>query len=208
MKKNIFSQTGKIVATVLAGCISGLIVNFYTQWWGALANVTNAVWETVSQATVNAITYRVPIWIVVIATALVALTWYATRRLRAATKVSNSNFLTYHQDFFDGVLCEWDYSPTIDRPSRRVRDIRCFCRYCAFAIGTPNNHEEECPSCSRRAVMFNNPPHRSGEDVGVGYGGLIKGYQARTSDMLFDDFIREEIERRIRTRDWQRSRKA
>ena len=63
---------------------------------------------------------------------------------------------------------------------------------------------------TRRDVQ--KPPHRSVDDVGYGYGysygGLIKEYPARTNDMPFADFIREEIERCIRTRNWQRSRKA
>ena len=206
MKKNIFSQTGKIVATVLAGCISGLIVNFYTQWWGALANATNAIWEAVSEATVNAITYRVPIWIVVIATALVAFAWYATRKIGGAPKVSNSNFLTYHQDFFDGVLCRWDYSPTSERRGHAIRHIGCFCQHCDFAIGTPNYHVQECPSCSRRAVKCENPPHRDGDVYGL--GREIQGYKTRNSEMLFEDFIREEIQRRVRTGEWQRSGNA
>ena len=209
MKKNIFSQTGKIVATVLAGCISGLIVNFYTQWWGALANATNAIWEAVSQATVNAITYRGPIWIVVIATALVALAWYATRKIGGAPKVSTPkastpDFLAYHQDYFEGLFCRWDYSRTLDGPDYRIGHIVCYCQHCDFVIGTPNYHVQECPSCSRRAVKSENRPfHRDGY-----FGGAITGYQRRNNEMLFEDFIRREIERRIRTGEWQRSSNA
>ena len=206
MKKNIFSQTGKTVATVLAGCISGLIVNSYTQWWGALANVTNAVWETVSQATVNAITYRVPIWIVVIATTLVALTWYATRKISRAPKVSTPDFLTYSQDVFDGVLCRWNYSPSVGRSGYEIGHIACFCQHCDFAIGTPNNHVQECPSCSRRAVICEDPPHRSGD--AFSRRREIQGYKTRNSEMLFEDFIREEIQRLVRTGEWQTSGNA
>ena len=72
--KNILRQSWKIVVAVLSTAIGSLIVISYIQWWGALANVTNAVWGAVSQATVNATTYRIPIWTVVVAVAFVALT--------------------------------------------------------------------------------------------------------------------------------------
>ena len=199
--KNILKQSWKIVVAVLGTAIGSLIVNSYTQWWGALANATNAGWEAVSQATVNAITYRVPIWIVVIATTLVALTWYATRKISRALKVSTPNSLTYCQDVFDGVICRWNYRRTPGRSAYQVRHIRCFCQHCDFAIGTPNNHEQECPSCSRRAVKCKDPPHRSGEEYDL--VREIKGYQTRNSEILFENFIREEIERRVRTGEWQ-----
>ena len=66
MKKNIFKQTSATVPAALVAAISGLIVNSFTQWWKALANVTNAGWGAVSQATVSAIAYRVPILTVVL----------------------------------------------------------------------------------------------------------------------------------------------
>ena len=206
MKKSIFKQTWAIVAMVLAGTISGLLVISYAQWWGALVNVTNAVWQAVSQATVNAITYRVPIWIVVIATTLVALTWYATRKISRAPKVSTPNSLTYRQDVFDGVICRWDYMRTPGRSAYQIRHIRCFCQHCDFAIGTPNDHVQECPSCSKRTVKCEAPPFLSGD--ALTYGRAIKGYQTRNSEMLFEDFIREEIQRRVRTDEWQRSSNA
>ena len=121
--KNILRQSWKIVVTVLGTAIGSLIVNSYTQWWGALANVTNAIWEPVSQATVNAITYRVPIWTVVVAVAFVALIWYVTRKMGGAPKDSAPSFLTNRQGFFDGVLCRWNYTQTFGRSSYQIGDI-------------------------------------------------------------------------------------
>ena len=72
--KNILRQSWKIVVSVLSTAIGSLMVISYIQWWGALANGNNAVWGAVSQATVNATTYRIPIWTVVVAVAFVALT--------------------------------------------------------------------------------------------------------------------------------------
>ena len=207
--KNILRQSWKIVVAVLGTAIGSLIVNSYTQWWGALANATNAGWEAVSQATVSAITYRLPIWTVVVAVALVALTWYATQKIGGAPKVSTPkastpDFLAYDQDSFDGLFCRWDYSRTLDGPDYRIGQIVCYCQHCDFAIGTPNDHVQECPSCSRRAVKSENRPFRRG-----GYfGDAITGYQRRNNEMLFEDFIRREIERRIRTGEWQRSSNA
>ena len=202
--KNILRQSWKIVVTVLGTAIGSLIVNSYTQWWGALANVTNAVWGAVSQATVNAITYRVPLWTVVVAVAFVALIWYVTRKMGGAPKDSAPSFLTYRQGFFDGVLCRWNYTQTFGRSSYQIGDIGCFCQHCEFAIGTPNDHVQECPLCSRRAVKSENRPFRRG-----GYlGDEITGYQRRNNEMRFEEFIRREIERRIRTGEWQRSSNA
>ena len=207
--KNILRQSWKIVVAVLGTAIGSLIVNSYTQWWGALANATNAGWEAVSQATVSAIMYRVPIWTVVVAVALVALTWYATQKIGGAPKVntpkvSTPKFLTYRQDFFDGVLCRWEYSQLYLGAKYQIGDIGCFCQHCDFDIGTPNDHVQECPSCSRRAVKSENCPFRRG-----GYlGDAITGYQRRNNEMLFEDFIRRERERRIRTGEWQRSSNA
>ena len=152
---------------------------------------------------------QVPIWTVVVAVALVALTWYATQKIGGAPKVSTPkastpDFLAYDQDSFDGLFCRWDYSRTLDGPDYRIGHIVCYCQHCDFAIGTPNDHVQECPSCSRRAVKSENRPFRRG-----GYfGDAITGYQRRNNEMLFEDFIRREIERRIRTGEWQRSSNA
>ena len=200
--KNILRQSWKIVVTVLGTAIGSLIVNSYTQWWGALANVTNAVWGAVSQATVNAITYRVPIWTVVVAVAFVALIWYVTRKIGGAPKVSAPSFLTYRQDFFDGVLCRWNYTQTFGRSSYQIGDIGCFCQHCDFDIGTPNDHVQQCPSCSRRAMKNDDPP------IYWNNWGPITGYQYRENQMMFEEFIRREIDRRIRTGEWQRSSNA
>ena len=200
--KNILRQSWKIVVAVLGTAIGSLIVNSYIQWWGALANVTNAIWEPVSQATVSAITYRTPIWTVVVAVALVAVTWYATRKLSGAPKASTPDFLAYHQDSFDGVFCRWDYSRTLDGPDYRIGNIVCYCQHCDFVIGTPNDHLQQCPSCSRPATKNDDPPSHCNN------WRPITGYQRRNNEILFEDFIRREIERRIRTGEWQRSSNA
>ena len=198
MKKNIFKQTWAILLALFVGTISGLIANSYTHLWGALANLTNAVWEAVSQATVSAITYRIPIWTVVIAVALISLTWYAKGKNSGAPKVSTPNFLTYRQDYFDSVLCRWDYSDT----DHQIRNIRCFCQHCDFDIGRPNDHLQQCPSCSKRAVGSENRPYQAN------LSGQITGYQQRDSSMPFEDFIGREIVRRVRTGEWNRPSNA
>ena len=200
--KNILRQSWKIVVAVLGTAVGSLIVNSYTQWWGALANETNAGWEAVSQATVSAITYRSPIWTVVVAVALVALTWYATQKIVGAPKVSTPKFLTYRQDFFDGVLCRWEYSRPYLETKYQIGDIGCFCQHCDFAIGRPNDHVQQCPSCSGRATKNDDPPFYWNS------WGPITGYQYRETQMLFEDFIRREIDRRVRTGEWQRSSNA
>ena len=207
MKKNIFKQTWAILLTLFVGTISGLIANSYTHRLGTLANLTNAVWEAVSQATVSAITYRIPIWTVVIAVALISLTWYAKTRYAkgknsGAPKVSTPNFLTYRQDYFDGVLCRWDYSKQYIGTQYEIRDITCFCQHCDFDIGRPNYHLQQCPSCSKRAVRSEKRPYQS--DL----SGQITGYQQRDSSMPFEEFIRREIVRRLRTGAWQTSSNA
>ena len=206
MKKNIFKQTWAILLALFVGTISGLIANSYTHLWGALANLTNAVWEAVSHATVSAITYRIPIWMLLIAVALIRLTWYAKTRYAKGKnsgepRINTPDFLTYRQDYFDGVLCRWNYSQRYGG-QYEIRDITCFCQHCDFAIGTPNDHPQQCPSCSRRAVRSENRPYQTD------FGGLITGYQRRDNSMLFEEFIRRELDRRLRTGAWQTSSNA
>ena len=76
MKKIIFGQTWAIVVAVLATVTGGLIVNSFTKWWTALANITIASWAATSEGLARIITYKAPIWAVVAVVALVALTWY------------------------------------------------------------------------------------------------------------------------------------
>ena len=209
MKKNIFKHTWTIVAAVIAGTISTLIVNSYTRWWAALANATYAGWEAGSQATSSALTYRLPIWIAIVIVAFVTLIWYATRKIGRRPKANSSSsndFLTYRQDFFDGVLCRWEYSRTYGSSKYQIGDIVCFCQHCEFAIGTPNVHSQQCSSCLRRAVRSDNPPFWS-------YGGReITGYRLLEPEtgyeMTFEEFIRREIDRRIRTGEWQSIKKS
>ena len=132
------------------------------------------------------------------------LTWYLSRkigRVATAPNISSPSFLDYQQDTFDGVLCRWDYIRPPRASSYQIQSIRCLCQHCDFIIGTPNQHAQQCPSCSRRAVKSDNTPYRtgflSGED--------ITGYQQRENPVRFQDFIRLEIDRRIRTGHWNNS---
>ena len=202
--KNIFGQTRTIVVGVIVATVSGLIVNSFTKWWATLANWTNAAWETASKATVNALAYEIPIWAIAVAVVLAALTWYLSRkigRVATAPHISSPSFLDYQKDTFDGVLCRWDYIRPPRGSSYQIQSIRCLCQHCDFIIGTPNQHAQQCPSCSRRAVKSDNTPYRtgflSGED--------ITGYQQRENPLRFQDFIRLEIDRRIRTGHWNNS---
>ena len=206
MKKNIFRQTWAAIAAVPAIVIGGLIVNSFTHWWGALAHATNVVWDAVSQLALNVVTFRIPIWAIVAVVVLIALTWYAVRKISSEPRVSAPNYLAYRQDSFDGVLCRWNYHPTFDKPGykHQIADIECFCQYCDFMIGTPNEHTPNCPSCSRRAVKSNDGPFFTSP-----YNGFpITGYRRRESPMSFEDFIRREIIRRVRTGEWQATRKT
>ena len=197
LMERIFKHSRAIVVMILAGSISGLIANSYTHWWSPLAALTNAVWQTVALATVNAMTYRIPIWILLISVALIALTWYATRKSGRALKVNPPKFLTYRQDYFDGVLCRWDYSrESLKAPySLNSYSITCYCQHCDFNIGTPNDHLQQCPSCSRRAVRSERDPYRTP------WGAQITGYQSPNSMMPFQEFIQREIDRRLRNRE-------
>ena len=200
MKKNIFRQAWAVIAAVPAIVIGGLIVNSFTHWSGALAHTTNVVWEAASQATLGTLTYPLPIWVTTVIVAFVALTWYANRKIGKAPKASSPsppNFLTYTEDFFDGVLCRWEYIRPFGVSSYQIGNILCFCQHCEFVIGTPNEHTPNCPSCSRRAVRSGNPPFRT-----CTWPDIIAGYQYRENPMPFEDFIRREIERRARTGDW------
>ena len=202
MKKNIFKQTWAIVAAILASIIGTLIVNSYTEWWETLANLTTTVWQVITETSVNAITYKTPIWTILIAMAIIALTWYlktwyANPKSDTAPESKTPNFLTYREDWFDGVRCRWDYSQTYGG-QYKIGDIICYCQHCDFIIGRPNEHLQDCPSCSQRAVRSNNRPYQ------MDLSGLITGYQRRNSLMPFEEFIRREIDRRLRVGAWQR----
>ena len=203
MKRTIFGQTWAIVIAVLATVIGGLIVNSFTKWWTVLANITNAAWVATSEATVGTFTYKVPIWAVVTTVALVLLTRYVAQRtgrtLKDSTPTdSTPNFLNYHEDIFDGVLCRWEYKQPFRGAPFRIENLLCYCQHCDFIIGTPNNHEQKCPSCSRRTVKGDNTPFYVNNFPGYG----IAGYIQRENNMPFEGFIRLEIDRRIRRGEW------
>ena len=187
---------------ILAGSISGLIANSYTHWWAPLANLTNTLWDAVAQGTVRAISYRIPMWALLIAVVLIALTWYAKT---SSTKAKSSglpqsktpDFRAYREDYFDGVRCRWDYTQRYDG-QYEIGNILCFCQQCDFVIGKPNDHLQDCPSCSGRAVGSDRRPYQSG------FSGLITGYQRPGSSMPFEEFIRREIDRRLRKDAWQK----
>lgn len=149
--------------------------------------------------TLSAIMFKIPMWFIIAALVFVALIWYAVRKIKISPQISAPTFLSYRQDFFDRVLCRWEYLPRLGNPRYKIGEIQCYCQHCEFIIGTPNEHAQQCPSCSRRAVKSTNPPY-------VRYGSYtreITGYQPRQNAMRFEDFIQLEIERRIRTGEWQ-----
>ena len=163
MKRTIFRQTWAIVVGVATALIASLIVNSLTEWWTALANITNAGWVATSEVVAEAITYRIPIWVIVFGMVLVALMWYLGRRISGASKTSTPDFFNYRQDTFEGVLCRWSYTLEFRGTGYEIENIQCFCQHCDFFIGTPNRHEQKCPSCSRRAVKSNNAPFNVGQ---------------------------------------------
>ena len=205
MKKIILGQTWAIVIAVLATVIGGLIVNSFTKWWTVLANITNSAWVATSEATVGIFTYKVPIWAVATIMALVLLTRYIAHRTGrtlkdSTTTHSNPNFLNYHEDIFDGVLCRWEYKQPFRGEPHRIENLLCYCQHCEFIIGTPNHHEQRCSSCSRRPVKCGNTPFYSDNIL----RDEIAGYKRRENPMSFERFILLEIERRIRMEEWPR----
>ena len=204
MKKIIFGQTWAIVVAVLATVTGGLIVNSFTKWWTALANITIASWAATSEGLARIITYKVPIWAVVAVVALVALTWYLGRKIGRAPQISTPNFLDYRQDVFDGVLCRWEYIQPSRGSPYRIENILCFCQYCDFVIGRPNQHEQKCHSCSRRAVKSDDPPFYNQ----ILPWSEITGYKRRENATTFENFIVREIDRRIRTGEWSSPEKT
>ena len=198
MKRTIFRQTWAIVVGVPTAVIASLIVNSLTEWWVAPANITNAGWVATSEGVTEAITYRVPIWAIAVGIVLVAMMWYLGRRIGRAPKISTPDFINYHQDTFDGVLCRWEYKLEFRGTRYEIENLLCYCQHCDFTIGTPNNHEQKCPSCSRRAVKGDNTPFYVNNFPGYG----IAGYIQRENNMPFEGFIRLEIERRITRGEW------
>lgn len=144
MKKKFYEQTWAIVVGIPAAVIAGLIVNSFTKWWSALASITNTAWVATSEGVTEALTYRTPIWALLIIVALLALSWYGVRASRRTTNIptpnTTSNFLNYREDVFDGVLCRWDYLQT--STGYKIEKILCYCHRCDFCIGSPNRHEQ------------------------------------------------------------------
>ena len=188
--------------------IGGLIINSYTKWSATLADITSAGWVAISEGLVRTFTYKVPIWAVLIIVALVAVSWYAVRIIRRATNITAPNtafkFLNYREDVIDGVLCRWDYKQPYHRTQFRIENLLCYCRHCDFIIGRPNHHEQKCPSCSRRAVRSDNSPFYTNNILRE----EIAGYKRREDAMPFENFIRLEIDRRVRTEGWSKPVKA
>ena len=137
-----------------------------------------------------------------------AVSWYAVRIIRRATNITAPNttfkFLNYREDVIDGVLCRWDYKQPYHRAQFRIENLLCYCRHCDFIIGRPNHHEQRCPSCSRRAVRSDNSPFYTNNILRE----EIAGYQRREDAMPFENFIRLEIDRRVRTEEWSKPVKA
>ena len=197
--KNIFEHTWAIVLGIPTAVIAGLIVNSFTKWWTALATITNTGWAATSEAVAQAATYRAPLWAVAIAIALVILTRYVVRRINrtpeaTGTQTRVTDFLTYRDDIFDGVICKWDYKQPHQGAPFRVENLLCYCQHCDFIIGTPNNHQQKCPSCSRRAVRSDVSPFFTNRV----YPQEIAGYRRREDEMSFELFILLEMDRRIR----------
>ena len=198
----ILGHTWKFVAAIFASIAGGLILNSYTKWWSALANITNAGWTATSEGLANAITHKIPIWAVIITVTVAALAWYSLRKIGRTinTPTPNTvfNFFHYREDVFDGVLCKWDYEQTPSGTQIRIESLLCYCQHCDFIIGRPNHHHQRCPSCSRRAVRSDDPPFYTNNN----FQEEIAGYKRREDTMPFQNFILLEIDRRIRRQEW------
>ena len=197
--KKLFEHTWAIVLGIPTAVIAGLIVNSFTKWWTALATITNTGWSATFEAVAKAVTYRVPIWAVAIAIALAVLTRYVVRRINRTPEVNRpksraSDFLKYREDIFDGVLCRWDYKQPYQGAPFQVENLLCYCQHCDFIIGTPNHHQQNCPSCSRRAVRSDTSPFYTDSIL----RDEIAGYRRREGEMSFHRFILLEMDRRIR----------
>ena len=198
MKIMILRHTWTIVVAVIATVIGTLIANSFTKWWTALANFTNGSWDTIAKALADALTYRAPIWTVVVTLALVVVVWRTSRKIKEVPSIRPTtnqapNFRDYREDTFDGVLCKWDYVQS--GSGLEVGTIICFCQHCDFIIGKPNRHMQQCSSCLKRAVKCNNHPFHTNDNL----RRHISGYKRRENQIPFERFIRLEIDRLIRT---------